>query len=93
MVPGIIVTLAVAASVQYTSLVLWRYCLKHPEVRDVCDIGQKLFGGSKWAYNATATMFILNNTFIQGAPYSPSLFPYHLYGIMQRYIAWWALSS
>ncbi|KAI0343711.1 hypothetical protein BDW22DRAFT_1356239 [Trametopsis cervina] len=65
MAPGIIVTIAVAASVQYTSLILWRYCLKHPEVRDVCDIGKKLFGGSELAYNITAVFFILNNTFIQ----------------------------
>ena len=35
-------------------------------VRDVCDIGQALFGGSKWAYNVTAVFFLLNNTFIQG---------------------------
>lgn len=66
MAPGIIVTIAVAASVQYTSLILWRYCLKHPEVRDVCDIGRNLFGGSEIAYNITAVFFILNNTFIQG---------------------------
>jgi hypothetical protein len=65
MVPGVIVTVAVAISVQYTSLILWRYCLKHPEIRDVCDIGRKLFGGSQFAYNATAVFFILNNTFIQ----------------------------
>ncbi|KAI0263580.1 transmembrane amino acid transporter protein-domain-containing protein [Gloeopeniophorella convolvens] len=65
MVPGVIVTLTVAASVQYTSLVLWRYCLKHPEIRDVCDIGAKLCGGSQTAYNLTAVLFILNNTFIQ----------------------------
>ncbi|KAF7799917.1 hypothetical protein EIP86_011160 [Pleurotus ostreatoroseus] len=65
MAPGVIVTIAVAASVQYTSLVLWRFCLKHPEVRDVCDIGRILFGGSQLAYNITAVFFILNNTFIQ----------------------------
>jgi Na+/proline symporter len=65
MVPGVIVTLATAASVLYTSLILWRYCLKHPEIRDVCDIGRKLFGGSQIAYNVTAVFFILNNTFIQ----------------------------
>ena len=64
--PGVVVTVAVAASVQYTSLILWRFCLKHPEVRDVCDIGKALFGGSELAYNLTAVMFILNNTFIQG---------------------------
>jgi hypothetical protein len=66
MVPGVIVTLAVAASVQYTSLILWRFCLKHPEIRDVCDIGRMLFGGSQLAYNVTAVFFVLNNTFIQG---------------------------
>ncbi|KAJ8091719.1 hypothetical protein PM082_020954 [Marasmius tenuissimus] len=66
LVPGIIVTLAVAATVLYTSLILWRYCLKYPEIRDVCDIGKKLFGGAQWAYNVTAVFFILNNTFIQG---------------------------
>ncbi|RPD53679.1 hypothetical protein L226DRAFT_480597 [Lentinus tigrinus ALCF2SS1-7] len=65
MVPGVIVTIAVAASVQYTSLILWRFCLEHPEVRDVCDIGKLLFGGSELAYNITAVFFILNNTFIQ----------------------------
>ncbi|THH01335.1 hypothetical protein EW026_g1357 [Hermanssonia centrifuga] len=48
MVPGVIVTLAVAAN-----------------VRDVCDIGRILFGGSQLAYNITAVFFILNNTFIQ----------------------------
>jgi hypothetical protein len=73
LVPGIILTLAVAASVLYTSLVLWRFCLKHPQVRDVCDIGQILFGGSKIAYNVTAVFFMLNNTFIQGMfPSSPT---------------------
>ncbi|KAJ7632115.1 transmembrane amino acid transporter protein-domain-containing protein [Roridomyces roridus] len=65
LVPGILTTLAVAASVQYTSLIVWKFCMKHPEVRDVCDIGRLIFGGSQWAYNATAVMFILNNTFIQ----------------------------
>ncbi|KAH7325777.1 transmembrane amino acid transporter protein [Stachybotrys elegans] len=66
LVPGLILTAVVAAIVLYTSLVLWQFCLRHPEVRDVCDIGQMLFWGNKWAWWATAVMFILNNTFIQG---------------------------
>lgn len=41
------------------------FCLRHPEVRDVCDLGQMLFYGWKWVWYATAVMFILNNTFIQ----------------------------
>jgi hypothetical protein len=42
------------------------FCLRHPEVRDVCDIGQMLFFNSRIAWWFTAVMFILNNTFIQG---------------------------
>jgi hypothetical protein len=42
--------------------VLWEFCLRHPEVRDICDIGQMLFWNKKWAWWATAVMFILNNT-------------------------------
>ncbi|KAG5637470.1 hypothetical protein H0H81_004441 [Sphagnurus paluster] len=65
LVPGILVTIGVALTCLYTSLVLWRYCLKYPELRDICDIGRKLFGGSAIAYNITCAFFILNNTFIQ----------------------------
>ncbi len=65
LVPGIVLTVVVAALVLYTSLVLWEFCLRHPEVRDVCDIGQMLFWGKSSAWYATAVMFILNNTFIQ----------------------------
>ncbi|KAG5754737.1 hypothetical protein H9Q69_006114 [Fusarium xylarioides] len=66
LVPGIILTIIVALIVLYTSLVLWEFCLRHPEMRDVCDIGQMLFWDKKWAWWATAVCFILNNTFIQG---------------------------
>lgn len=65
LIPGLILTIFVAAIVLYTSLILWEFCLRHPEVRDVCDIGQTLFWGKKWAWWGTAVMFILNNTFIQ----------------------------
>ncbi|KAG6906480.1 hypothetical protein DXG01_013719 [Tephrocybe rancida] len=64
-VPGIILTICVAVICLYTSLVLWQYCLKYPELRDICDIGQKLFGGSVTAYNVTCAFFILNNLFTQ----------------------------
>lgn len=42
------------------------FCLRHPETRDVCDIGQMLFWNSRIAWYLTAIMFVLNNTFIQG---------------------------
>jgi hypothetical protein len=65
LVPGLILTVVIAAIVLYTSLILWEFCLRHPEVRDVCDVGQALFWNKRWAWWATAVMFILNNTFIQ----------------------------
>lgn len=73
LVPGIILTVVQAAIVLYTSLILWQFCLRHPEVRDVCDIGQMLFWGKKWAWWVTAVMFILNNTFIQVSKISHSV--------------------
>ncbi|EEH08289.1 conserved hypothetical protein [Histoplasma capsulatum G186AR] len=66
LVPGLVLTILVAAVVLYTSLIIWEFCLRHPEVRDVCDIGQYLFYDSQLAWYLTAAMFLLNNTFIQG---------------------------
>ncbi|KAI7773170.1 hypothetical protein LA080_011725 [Diaporthe eres] len=64
--PGLLLTVVVSMLVLYTSLILWEFCLRHPEVRDVCDIGQMIFWNQKWAWWFTAVMFLLNNTFIQG---------------------------
>lgn len=67
LVPGIILTFFVALVVLYTSLIVWEFCMRHEEVRDVCDIGKMLFG--RWVpgvWYLTAIMFLLNNTFIQG---------------------------
>lgn len=41
------------------------FCLRHPELRDVCDVGQMLYFGWTWVWYFTAAMFLLNNTFIQ----------------------------
>ena len=40
-------------------------CLRHPELRDICDVGQMLYFGWTWVWYITAAMFLLNNTFIQ----------------------------
>ncbi|KAL8661154.1 MAG: hypothetical protein Q9202_005869 [Teloschistes flavicans] len=66
LVPGLIITVVVAALVLYTSLIVWEFCLRHPEIRDVCDLGQLLYYGWRWVWYLTAVMFLLNNTFIQG---------------------------
>jgi hypothetical protein len=66
LVPGLILTVVIAGLVLYTSLIVWEFCLRHPEVRDVCDLGQMIFWNNKGAFYFTAVMFLLNNTFIQG---------------------------
>lgn len=66
LVPGLILTVVIASLVLYTSLITWEFCLRHPEIRDVCDLGQMIFWNKKWAFYFTAVMFILNNTFIMG---------------------------
>jgi hypothetical protein len=66
LVPGLILTVVIAALVLYTSLICWEFCMRHPEIRDVCDLGQMIFWGQRWAFWFTAAMFILNNTFIMG---------------------------
>ena len=49
--------------------------MRHPEIRDVCDLGQMIFWNQRWAFWFTAVMFILNNTFIMVRPTSPSHLP------------------
>jgi hypothetical protein len=66
LVPGLILTFVIAGLVLYTSLTTWEFCMRHPQIRDVCDIGQMLFWNKKWAFYATAVMFVLNNVFIMG---------------------------
>ncbi|KAF2452421.1 neutral amino acid permease [Lineolata rhizophorae] len=65
-VPGLILTFVIAGLVLYTSMIAWRFCLAHPEIRDVCDLGRELFWQKNWAYYGTAVLFIMNNTFVQG---------------------------
>ncbi|KAF2401178.1 hypothetical protein EJ06DRAFT_380282 [Trichodelitschia bisporula] len=65
LVPGLILTVVVAGLVLYTSLIVWEFCMRNPQAKDVCDIGQIIFGNSRAVWWFTAVMFILNNTFIQ----------------------------
>ncbi|CEP62637.1 uncharacterized protein LALA0_S06e00254g [Lachancea lanzarotensis] len=65
-VPGIILTLFVATTVLYTGLTIIDYCERFPHLTSVCDIGQHLFWGKRWAWYATLFCFLANNTLIQG---------------------------
>lgn len=61
-VPAICFAVLIAASCQYTGLVVWRFCLRHPEVRDICDIGRIILGNSFIGWLFTAIMLVFNNT-------------------------------
>ncbi|CAN6653836.1 hypothetical protein TRVA0_026S02168 [Trichomonascus vanleenenianus] len=65
-IPGLILTVGVSFTTLYTGLIIWEYCLKHPDVLDICDIGQRLFWNKKWVWWFTAVCLLLNNTFVQG---------------------------
>lgn len=46
-VPGILTSLGSFAAFWITSYTLWKFVMKHPHVRDICDIGYLLFGKSR----------------------------------------------
>lgn len=64
--PGLLLTVFVALTTLYTGLIIAEFCAKFPHLRNICDIGQVLFGGYRWAWYATALCFLLNNVLIQG---------------------------
>jgi len=68
MAGGVIATILIGLSVLYTSHVLWRYCLRHPESTDICDLGSRLFPDRfrKVAWVVISIAFLLNNLFIMG---------------------------
>lgn len=45
------------------------FCMRHPEIRDICDLSQILYYGWTWVWYGTAAMFLLNNTFVQVSPW------------------------
>lgn len=65
LVPGLIITVFVSLTVLYTGLIITDYCIAHPNITSVCDIGQKLFWNSKVVWYLTAICFLANNTLIQ----------------------------
>lgn len=65
-VGGMITTLVSGAFFWLTSMTLWRFCMKHPEVRDICDLAFVLFGRSRIAFEVTAFMLLANNILLIG---------------------------
>ena len=64
--PGI-VTMVVAGILFYiTSITMWKYIMKYPQIKDICDFGYYAFGKSKIAYEFTAFMLLANNIMLIG---------------------------
>lgn len=67
MAGGVLTTVVVGLCVLYTSHVLWRYCLAHPESTDICDLSSRLFPAKyrKIAFWFTSVAFLLNNLCVE----------------------------
>ncbi|KAF2733989.1 putative amino acid transporter [Polyplosphaeria fusca] len=65
-VPGIITMLLAAIFFYFTSMTMWRFIMKHPEIKDICDFGYYAFGKNTWAYHFTSFMLLANNIMLIG---------------------------
>ncbi|GAA5858325.1 hypothetical protein JCM8547_004650 [Rhodosporidiobolus lusitaniae] len=59
-------TLIIGSSTFYSTHILWRFCAKHPQVRDIADAAQLLSGNRRWAWYLAFVGLALNNYFICG---------------------------
>ncbi|GAA5835032.1 hypothetical protein JCM3766R1_002077 [Sporobolomyces carnicolor] len=55
----------VGISTYYTSYILWKFCMKHPQIRDIADAAEVLTG-SRIGWYAAFIGLALNNWFIMG---------------------------
>jgi hypothetical protein len=65
-VPGLLTSFLSGVFFWITSYTMWKFIMKNPQVRDICDIGYLLFGKSNAAYVGTAIMLLLNNVMLCG---------------------------
>ncbi|OKL55675.1 hypothetical protein UA08_09021 [Talaromyces atroroseus] len=65
-VPGLIASILSGIFCWITSYTMWRFIMKHPHVRDVCDIGYLLFGRNRIAYYGTMVGLVLYNVVLCG---------------------------
>ncbi|KAF7979020.1 hypothetical protein HWV62_43995 [Athelia sp. TMB] len=65
-VPGIITMLLSGTLFWITSYTMWKFIMKHPQIKDICDFGYYAFGKSKLAYEVTGFMLLANNILLIG---------------------------
>ncbi|KAK0524054.1 hypothetical protein OC835_006050 [Tilletia horrida] len=71
MAGGLMATFFFGLVTLYTSVTLWKYCLRHPDALHIADIGAHIFGRgnatrAKIAYELTAAALCINNIMIMG---------------------------
>lgn len=60
-VGGLLTTFVFWGFFWLTSYTLWAYLMRHPECKDIVDIGYRIFGKSKIARELTAFMLLANS--------------------------------
>ncbi|KAK4580216.1 hypothetical protein LTR86_000419 [Recurvomyces mirabilis] len=65
-VPGIITMVLAGILFWITSMTMWRFIMKYPQIKDICDFGYYAFGRSRIAYEFTGFMLLANNIMLIG---------------------------
>ncbi|KAF2669066.1 putative amino acid transporter [Microthyrium microscopicum] len=65
-VPGILTMLGAGILFWITSMTMWRYIMKNPHIKDICDFGYSIFGKNRLAYEFSGFMLLANNIMLIG---------------------------
>lgn len=65
-VPGIITMVIAGILFWITSMTMWKFIMKHPQIKDICDFGFYAFGKSRIAYGFSGFMLLANNILLVG---------------------------
>lgn len=64
--PGIVTMLLAGILFWITSMTMWKFIMKHPQIRDICDFAFYACGRSNAAYAFTGFMLLANNIMLVG---------------------------
>jgi len=65
-VPGILTMVGAGILFWITSMTMWKFIMKNPQIKDICDFGYYAFGKSRIAYEFTGFMLLANNILLIG---------------------------
>ncbi|ORY06246.1 amino acid transporter [Clohesyomyces aquaticus] len=65
-VPGIITMVLAGILFWITSMTMWKYIMKYPHIKDICDFGYHIFGRNRIAYEFSGFMLLANNILLIG---------------------------